>query len=243
MPASLLLALAPLLLAAADRGGPTTPVVVELFTSEGCSSCPPADAALAELSRTQSVSGTEVIPLELHVDYWNQLGWADPFSDPAFTQRQEAYAHRFGAGDVYTPQLVVDGTTSAVASASALRRAVERAAGSAKAALGVIVASATPGLEVTVQVPDGMAGRLLVALTESDLTSKVERGENRGRILSHAPVARLLVDDGTAAGTHHLRLGVGRAWRRERLRVVALVQDAAGRVIAVGTAPVPAARS
>jgi hypothetical protein len=239
MTASLALSLAPLLLAASSP----TPVVVELFTSEGCSSCPPADAALAELARTQSVAGVEVVPLELHVDYWNQLGWADPFSDPAFTQRQEGYAHRFGAGDVYTPQLVVDGAVSAVASASNLRRAVERAAGSAKAALGVSVAPANPGLEVTVQVPAGTTGRLLVALTESDLTSKVERGENRGRTLSHAPVARLLVDDGPSAGTHHLRLGVGRTWRRDRLRVLAFVQDPAGRVIAVGAAPVPAAPS
>jgi hypothetical protein len=239
MTASLVLALAPLLWAASSP----TPVVVELFTSEGCSSCPPADAALAELARTQSVAGVEVVPLELHVDYWNQLGWADPFSDPAFTQRQEGYAHRFGAGDVYTPQLVVDGAVSAVASASNLRRVVERAAGSAKAALGVSVTPANPGLEVTVQVPAGTAGRLLVALTESDLTSKVERGENRGRTLSHAPVARLLVDDGPSAGTHHLRLGVGRTWRRDRLRVLAFVQDPAGRVIAVGAAPVPAAPS
>ena len=236
MPSSLILALAPLLLAASSP----TPVLVELFTSEGCSSCPPADAALAELSRTQSVAGVEVIPLELHVDYWNQLGWADPFSDPSFTQRQEAYAHRFGSGDVYTPQLVVDGAIPAVGSASNLRRAVDRAAGTTKAALGVSVASANPGLEVTVQVPAGTPGRLLVALTESDLTSKVERGENRGRTLSHAPVARLLVDDGPSAGTHHLRLGVGRTWRRDRLRVLAFVQDAGGRVIAVGSAPVPA---
>lgn len=102
------------------------------------------------------------------------------------------------------------------------------------------MASANPGLEVTVQVPAGTPGRLLVALTESDLTSKVERGENRGRTLSHAPVARLLVDDGPSAGTHHLRLGVGRTWRRDRLRVLAFVQDAGGRVIAVGSAPVPA---
>jgi hypothetical protein len=233
----LLVLLAPLLLAA----GPPTPVLVELFTSEGCSSCPPADAALAELSRTQNVTGAEVIPVELHVDYWNDLGWADPFSDPAFTQRQEAYARQFREDGLYTPQLVIDGKTSAVGSAGNLRRVVERASRTTKASLGVSVAAASPGLEVTVQVPAGTVGRLLVALTESELVSRVERGENRGRTLSHAPVARLVVEDGPGAGTHRLRLGVPRTWRRDRLRVVAFVQDSTGQVIAVGSAPVPAA--
>ena len=83
----------------------------------------------------------------------------------------------------------------------------------------------------------------MVALSEDRLTSKVERGENRGLTLAHAPVARLLVDDGPVAAEHHVRLGVSSSWRREQLRVVAFVQEAGGRVVALGTASVPPGRS
>lgn len=230
-----LLLLAPLATAAQSR----TPVLVELFTSEGCSSCPQADEALAALSRTQDVKGVEVIPLELHVDYWNQLGWVDPFSAPEFTARQEAYARAFRGDGLYTPQLVVDGAASGVGSAGVLRRLVERAAAQPKAALEVKVAPANPGIQVLVRVPSGVAGRLSVALSEAELASKVERGENSGRRLAHAPVARLLLDEGASSSEHTVRLGVAKSWRRDRLRVVAFVQDPKGRVVAMGTAPVP----
>ncbi|MGZ6134345.1 MAG: DUF1223 domain-containing protein, partial [Myxococcaceae bacterium] len=181
--------------------------------------------------------------LELHVDYWNQLGWADPFSAPEFTARQEQYARVLGGEGLYTPQMVVDGWVSGVASPSGLRRGVEKAAGREKASLEVLVASARPGLEVTVRPPAGLSGRLVVALSEDRLSSKVERGENRGLTLAHAPVARLLVDDGPVAAEHHVRLGVSPSWRRAQLRVVVFVQEAGGRVTAVGTATVPPARS
>jgi hypothetical protein len=223
---------------------PRPPVVVELFTSEGCSSCPPADAALAALARDPAFKAAEVIPLELHVDYWNQLGWADPFSAPEFTARQEEYGRTLGGDGLYTPQMVVDGWVSGVASPSGLRRGVEKAAARAgKARLEVLVASARPGLDVTVRPPAGLAGRLMVALSEDRLSSKVERGENRGRTLAHAPVARLLVDDGPVGAEHHLRLGVSPSWRREQLRIVAFVQEPGGRIVAVGTATVPPART
>src|SRR5678809_1209433 len=94
---------------------PRPPVLVELFTSEGCSSCPPADAALSALARDPAFKSAEVVALELHVDYWNQLGWADPFSAPEFTARQEEYGRLLGGDGLYTPQLVVDGWASGVA--------------------------------------------------------------------------------------------------------------------------------
>jgi len=222
---------------------PRPQVLVELFTSEGCSSCPPADAALAALARDPSFKPAEVIPIELHVDYWNDLGWADPFSAPEFTARQEAYARTLGGEGLYTPQMIVDGWVSGVASPSGLRKGVEKAASRAKTRLEVLVASAKPGLDVVVRPPPGVSGRLLVALSEDRLSSKVERGENRGLTLAHAPVARLLVDDGPVSSEHHVRLGLSAGWKREQLRVVAFVQEPGGRVVALGSAPVPPARS
>jgi hypothetical protein len=222
---------------------PRPPVLVELFTSEGCSSCPPADAALAALARDPAFRSAEVIPLELHVDYWNHLGWADPFSAPEYTARQEEYARVFGRDGLYTPQMVIDGWVSGVATPGSLRKGVEKAAGKGKARLEVLVASARPGLDVVVRPPSGLSGRLRVVLSEDQLSSKVERGENKGLTLAHAPVARLLVDDGPVSGEHHLRLGLSQGWKREQLRVVAFVQEPGGRVVAVGSAPVPPGRS
>ncbi|HZJ54150.1 MAG TPA: DUF1223 domain-containing protein, partial [Myxococcaceae bacterium] len=209
-------------LAAAE---PRPPVLVELFTSEGCSSCPPADAALAALARDPALRSAEVIPLELHVDYWNHLGWADPFSSPEFTARQEEYARLLGGDGLYTPQMVIDGWVSGVASPGSLRKGVEKAAGRSKAHLEVLVAASRPGLEVVVRPPAGVSGRLVVALSEDRLSSKVERGENRGRTLAHAPVARVLVDEGPLTTEHHVRLGVSPSWKRDQLRVVAFVQE------------------
>src|SRR5215469_5100757 len=227
-------------LAAAE---PRPPVLVELFTSEGCSSCPPADAALAALARDPSFQAAEVIPLELHVDYWNNLGWADPFSAPEFTTRQEDYARVLGGDGLYTPQMVIDGWVSGVATPGAMRKGVEKAAAKGKARLEVLVASARPGLDVVVRAPSGLSGHLRVVLSEDRLSSKVERGENRGLTLAHAPVARLLVDDGPVSSEHHVRLGLSAGWKREQLRVVAFVQEPGGRVVALGSAPVPPARS
>src|SRR5579864_1046092 len=117
-----------------DPASPPHLVIVELFTSEGCSSCPPADALLKELSEQQKVKGVEIVALEEHVDYWNHLGWKDPYSAAEFSQRQSDYAQVFGSDGVYTPQMIVDGQSELVGSRSlAAREAIENAANQPKA--------------------------------------------------------------------------------------------------------------
>jgi hypothetical protein len=222
------------------------PVVVELFTSEGCSSCPTADALLARLDKTQPVEGAEVIPLAMHVDYWNNLGWADPFSSHEFSERQEEYARAYGKDGVYTPQMIVDGVKEFPGGndASALD-AVGRAAREAKADVRLTRASASrqtdEGVNLSVHIEnlptptEGDAAYVLLAVTESGLASDVARGENAGRKLNHVGVVRLLKTIGgveRAGGGKfdaETKVLIAKGWRRENLRVVVFAQEHASR--------------
>lgn len=235
----------------ADRA----PVVVELFTSEGCSSCPPADALLIQLEKEQPIPGAEIIVLSQHVDYWNRLGWTDPFSSPIFTRRQNAYADAFGNGSVYTPQMVVDGQAEFVGSdASRGRQAIQQAARQPKAHVEVSRLNSTspsePRLKISVaQVPANTAREVevFVAVTEAGLATNVLRGENSGRRMAHTGVVRTLVSAGkfdprkSPQFTTERAMKLGGDWKRENLRAVALVQEAgAGRILgaaAIGLAP------
>ncbi len=165
------------------QAGASTPVVVELFSSEGCSSCPQAERALAALS----VPGIEVIPLERHVDYWNSLGWADPFASEEASLAQERTDTLRGFGR-YTPQLIVDGRVAFSSGGKLERAVITSAERGARPPLTLMVS--TSGRRVTAHVDGVKAARVEVFLIESNLVSQVRRGENAGATLAHAPVVR-----------------------------------------------------
>jgi hypothetical protein len=210
------------------------PALVELFSSEGCSSCPPAESLL----RSQAADDPSIVALEFHVDYWNGLGWQDPFSSADFSERQSRYAQWRGTQQVYTPQAVVDGREAFVGSDSTeLRTAVQRARGAGKSALILHPKDET----VEISATNAPAGELWVAISESGLETSVQRGENRGRTLHHAPLGRRFSSLGVIAGgplQRAIPLELDRRWHRQNLTVVAAVQDpASGRITALGSAP------
>ena len=234
--------------AEADENAPRVPVLVELFTSEGCSSCPPAEDELSRLDDQQPIPGVKVIPLAFHVDYWNRLGWADPFSTEAWTARQGEYSRSRG-GRVYTPEAIVQGGPDCTGSdARCLRDRTQEAAAIAAARVEVVrsAAPSAPGtMRISVRVgnlpavPAGDSAVLMVALVERGLSVNVGAGENAGRRLKHAPLARDLQNAGSVAapgGSFEATLTVPAASRPDALRVVAFVQERSrGRVIGVGT--------
>jgi hypothetical protein len=172
------------------------PVVVELFTSQGCSSCPPANAYLNELSKQRR----DVLALAFHVTYWDRLGWKDPFSLQAATQRQDVYGRRFGDGS-YTPEIVVDGAAGMVGSARGdVGSAIENARRNGRTAAAVSVIRS--GERVSVQVGAGSgSGRILLIGFDHEHTTPIGRGENSGRTLTEANVVRSIRSVGQWSGT------------------------------------------
>ncbi|MCI0489611.1 MAG: DUF1223 domain-containing protein [Blastocatellia bacterium] len=228
------------------------PVIVELFTSEGCSSCPPADEVLAGLDKTQPVTGVEIIALSEHVDYWNRLGWADPYSSAQYSERQSQYARAFGRGDIYTPQMVVDGQMEFVGSnMDKARSTIARSAKSPKANVQIATSPSQDGekrdqvrLKVSVDnlpdVSEGDTAEVWLAVTENGLSSSVSRGENAGRKLAHSAVVRRLDSIGriTSRGAFSAEptIEIARAWKRKDLRAVVFVQERESRRVLGGAA-------
>jgi hypothetical protein len=161
------------------------PIVVELFTSQGCSSCPPADALLTELARRP-----DVLPLAFHVTYWNNLGWRDPFSLDQATARQRAYQGLLGTETIYTPQMIVDGRTDVIGSD---RAGVRAALAAARPGDGVaLTASRTKeGLRIGVGAGAGAATLLVIGFDPQHRTA-IARGENAGRRLTESNIVRAL---------------------------------------------------
>jgi hypothetical protein len=238
---------------AVEAGGGNTaksPVLVELFTSEGCSSCPPADKFLQDMDRTQPVAGASLIVLSEHVDYWNHDGWKDPYSSHLLTERQNSYVAHFGLNSAYTPQMVVDGSAEFVGSNRQLTTAaLEKAVSSSK--IEVRVSSITlDGTTVRAHVdaealpphgPSHAGVFVVVALNHAE--SQVLAGENGGHRLTHAGVVRSFtkvgsVDTKTSFG-EDVRVPVKPSDAPANLRVIAFVQASGpGSVLGAAVQPV-----
>jgi hypothetical protein len=215
---------------AVTRGQPVA--VVELFTSEGCSSCPPADDLFRQMAAEARAQSKAVFFLSFHVDYWNELGWPDPFSSRVFTDRQYAYARVFGTQGAYTPQMVVGGRSGFVGSdAARARKSVEEAlaaSASVEVSLRAKAAGGAGVAEVSYAAAGAPKGAVLnVALVEDGIVVRVPRGENAGRTLSHDGVVRVfrtLSLDRAREGS--LSIGIPAGVSRERASFVAYAQDA-----------------
>jgi hypothetical protein len=202
------------------------PVVVELFTSEGCSSCPPADRLLADIVMNMP-EGVDVVALSEHVDYWDGLGWRDPFSSKLFTERQDRYATHFGPDRVYTPQMIVDGAVEFVGSDRAqLLKALGAAKARAKASVTVGWRGAN-ALDVNVSAA-AKSSDVMLAITEDGLSVDVKRGENAGHTLPHVRVVRSLVKIGQTDDSGALTISVPATaqagWKLASLRATVFVQ-------------------
>jgi hypothetical protein len=210
------------------------PIVLELFTSQGCSSCPPADRLLTELGEHDDVA-----PLSFHVDYWNYIGWTDPFSSADWSARQRTYARALAGGRAYTPQLVIDGQSECVGSD---RRVVEKLIAEAKIRprLGQVRLSVRQDPEsdqlhvrAVANLKDGKKAprpfELLVALVETELVTSVKRGENASRTLRNDHVVRQLERAGevraNAPADTRLVFETAPGWRADHLEVIAYLRD------------------
>lgn len=222
---------------AARPVGARPPVVLELFTSEGCSSCPPADQLLVKLTETEdgAESGKDspapIIALEWHVDYWNYVGWTDPFSSASHTERQHRYADALSRGRSYTPQLVVDGRYECLGSSEARTRSLIAQAAQGQKLRVLLDRAPEPGHldRMVIQVPDAKeaaGAEVSLAITETGVTTAVQRGENAGKSLRHGPVVRSfrrLAQLGPAPLRLTADLSLAASWKRQNLRAVVLV--------------------
>ncbi|MDO6429591.1 DUF1223 domain-containing protein [Flavitalea sp. BT771] len=209
--------------------------VLELFTSEGCSSCPAADDLLAHVQ--EEAGDKPIYVLAYHVDYWNRLGWMDKFSSPAFSQRQYQY-HNWLASQVYTPQLVVNGRSELVGSdAPAVRRVVEGSLGNAAAAALELHGQQQPGMiNLQYQVAGDnpghpITGQLVIAVVQKHAINKVERGENAGRTLSHTQIVRDLHTFELTKNKGAVKIDVPREFNSQDWEVIGMIQDPGSGVI------------
>jgi hypothetical protein len=215
-------------------------VLVELFTSEGCSSCPPADRALAFLENEQPVNSAEIIGLAFHVDYWNSSSWKDEFSSPLFTSRQNQYAEGLKVDAVYTPQMVVDGQAEFVGSdLGKATNAIGKSTGSAKGQINAAIESGSIRITVS-NLPKHEQATIYLATAEDNIESRVGGGENLGETFHHMSVVRELRPLGLIAAdmdnfeTESI-LPLQPQWKKHNVKYVVFVQENASRkIVAAG---------
>jgi hypothetical protein len=238
---AMVMLLAPAWLAGAQSNAGRIPVLAELFTSQGCNSCPPADRILEMLAQEPPIDGVDVIIMSEHVTYWDHQGWRDPFGSSTFTSRQQMYGTRFGLDSIFTPQLVIDGSHQIVGTDIAgLKTALAKAAAQPKPQLTVELRESTAQRIVAVASGPGLTAaaggsELLWAVTEDDLVVDVKRGENARRTLRHSGVVRRLITqkirETGSATSPPIEIPLRPEWRRDRLRVLAFVQSASSRQV------------
>lgn len=226
------------------------PVLVELFTSEGCSDCPPADTLLRQIDGKVTPEGQLIVGISEHVTYWDRLGWKDPFSSEVFTSRQEEYGRRFGLDSVYTPQIVVNGREQLVGSdgrslvAAFAKEAVRHSQISMRIQSAQLVADHLEFRYSADGIPAGNKVELLAVVVDDMDQSNVTRGENSGRNLTHAAVAHAFFPLGTLLSTPGRDISVplpssmqADLNRRHHLIVFAQ-QSGGGAVLGVDTRPI-----
>ena len=217
---------------------PQPAVVVELFTSEGCSDCPPADDLLNAIARQSSSGKLNIIPLAFHVTYWDQYGWHDRFDDNRYTERQQNYQTQFHTPSIYTPQSVIDGRYEAVGNSRVkVLGLLQRAANDPKP-VSVELTVNGDSLAVTTHASGKASGKVLLAITQDDLSTEVKAGENKSKTLHHDAVVRSLetlgkLKDGEFSKTVSLKLK--NDWVRDKLHAIVLVQDNDDHILGAGT--------
>ena len=221
---------------AADSTSNGSPVLVELFTSEGCSSCPPADRLLVDLDRSQPVPGANLIVLSEHVDYWNSQGWKDPWSAAFFSDRQSRYSDHFGLSSVYTPQLVVNGEAQASGNDwSQAKQECQKALAEQKIPIRIsgVSLEGTNSLHAHLET-DALPGSvkkadLYVVVALDHAESDVKAGENNGRKLSHVAVVQSLTKVGSLekgkSFAQDVQVKLNSKADPGNLRVIAFVQE------------------
>jgi hypothetical protein len=242
--------------ASGDASAAKTPVLVELFTSEGCNTCPPADKVLGYMQEKQPFPGTTIIALEEHVDYWNHDGWTDPFSSAKWTERQRDYESIFKKPEPYTPQMIVDGKKELVGSngpgvIDAVKSAVQTPKTDVKIVAGTVDSKGVRHYTVTTGKLVGASGgdspEVWLAVTEDGLQSSVNAGENSGQTLHHAATMRSLQKIGVADANKSPESFTGDAavkfdskWNAANSHVVVFIQEKKSREV-LGASEIPLA--
>lgn len=213
------------------------PTVVELFTSQGCSSCPPAEAFLGELAQRD-----DVLALAYHVDYWDNLGWPDPYSSPDATARQQTYADHLGLNYVYTPQMVIDGEKDVEGSD---RDGVEAALKDKRDGVGIHLRRDAGDFVVDIAPQSGgKSAQVLLVAYDRTAETEVERGENAGRTLRQYNIVRGVYPLGEWDGTAtELRFDLSKLPDSDNMVAVLLQEDDQGAILGAAVAPAEPVRT